>query len=32
MFYGNYTGQPASASTPVKNQRILLEQSFTPAS
>ena len=28
-FYGHYTGQPALASTPVKNWRILLELSFT---
>jgi len=29
LFYGHYTEQPASAGTPVKNWRILLEQSFT---
>jgi len=29
LFYGHYTGQPVLASTPVKNCRILLEQSFT---
>jgi len=28
-FYGYYTGQPALASNPVKNSRILLEQSVT---
>jgi len=29
IFYGHYTGQLALASTPIKNWRILLEQSFT---
>jgi len=28
-FYGHYTGQPALAGTPIKNWRILLEQSST---
>jgi len=28
-FYGYYIGQPALASTPVTNWRIVLEQSFT---
>jgi len=28
-FHGHYTGLPELASTPVKNLRILLEQSFT---
>ena len=28
-FYGHYKGQPVLAGTPVKNWRILLEQSFT---
>jgi len=29
-FYGHYTGQTAWAGTPVKNWRIVLEQTFTP--